>query len=65
MEKDLLPNYYEYLKANAATILNGTSFNQALYNGFNAGETLQELYLTQVEMLQKRFQNYKVSKLLN
>ena len=28
-------NYYEYLKNNAATILNGTSFNKALYNGFN------------------------------
>ena len=29
-------NYYEYLKANAVTLLGGTSFNQALYNGFNA-----------------------------
>ena len=28
-------NYYDYLKANAQTILSGTSFNQALYNGFN------------------------------
>lgn len=28
-------NYYDYLKANAVTILGGTSFNQALYNGFN------------------------------
>lgn len=28
-------NYYDYLKANAATILGGTSFNKALYNGIN------------------------------
>ena len=28
-------NYYNYLKANAATLLNGASFNQALYNGIN------------------------------
>lgn len=27
-------NYYDYLKANAASILGGTSFNKALYNGF-------------------------------
>ena len=26
-------NYYDYLKANAASYLGGTSFNQALYNG--------------------------------
>ncbi|MEN2433973.1 TAT-variant-translocated molybdopterin oxidoreductase [Weeksellaceae bacterium A-14] len=26
-------NYYNYLKANATTILNGLSFNKALYNG--------------------------------
>lgn len=30
-------NYYEYLKANATTLLGSTSFNQALYHGFNAG----------------------------
>lgn len=29
-------NYYDYLKANAGTILGGTSFNKALYNGFVA-----------------------------
>ncbi|WP_370899926.1 TAT-variant-translocated molybdopterin oxidoreductase [Chryseobacterium gossypii] len=29
-------NYYDYLKANATSILGGTSFNKALYNGFNA-----------------------------
>lgn len=29
-------NYYNYLKANATTILGGASFNKALYNGFNA-----------------------------
>ncbi|SDI32835.1 prokaryotic molybdopterin-containing oxidoreductase family, iron-sulfur binding subunit [Chryseobacterium taeanense] len=28
-------NYYDYLKANASSILGGTSFNKALYNGFN------------------------------
>ncbi len=44
--KDLLPNYYEYLKANATTILNGTSFNQALYNGFNAGNITGTLSYT-------------------
>ncbi|NAW51661.1 TAT-variant-translocated molybdopterin oxidoreductase [Elizabethkingia argentiflava] len=36
-------NYYDYLKANAVSILGGISFNQALYNGFNAitgGRTL-------------------------
>ncbi len=27
-------NYYDYLKANAATMIGGQSFNQALYNGF-------------------------------
>ncbi|MFC7346504.1 TAT-variant-translocated molybdopterin oxidoreductase [Chryseobacterium zhengzhouense] len=26
-------NYYDYLKANASTLLGGTSFNKALYNG--------------------------------
>lgn len=29
-------NYYDYLKANSASILGGTSFNKALYNGINA-----------------------------
>ncbi|KMQ69884.1 quinol:cytochrome C oxidoreductase [Chryseobacterium sp. FH2] len=36
-------NYYDYLKANAAIILGGTSFNKALYNGIVAttgGSTL-------------------------
>ncbi|WP_294280808.1 TAT-variant-translocated molybdopterin oxidoreductase [uncultured Chryseobacterium sp.] len=28
-------NYYDYLKANATSVLGGTSFNKALYNGFN------------------------------
>lgn len=28
-------NYYEYLKANSASMLGGISFNQALYNGLN------------------------------
>lgn len=28
-------NYYDYLKANASSLLGGTSFNKALYNGFN------------------------------
>ncbi len=31
-------NYYDYLKTNATTLLGGTSFNQALYNGIvNSG----------------------------
>ncbi len=30
-------NYYNYLKTNAASLLGETSFNKALYNGFNAG----------------------------
>ncbi|MGR3855196.1 TAT-variant-translocated molybdopterin oxidoreductase [Chryseobacterium indologenes] len=29
-------NYYNYLKANSASLLGGTSFNKALYNGINA-----------------------------
>ncbi|MDR6159558.1 MoCo/4Fe-4S cofactor protein with predicted Tat translocation signal [Chryseobacterium sp. SLBN-27] len=29
-------NYYDYLKTNASSLLGGTSFNKALYNGFNA-----------------------------
>jgi len=36
-------NYYDYLKANALSLLGGTSFNQALYNGYNeinVGSTL-------------------------
>ncbi|AZA78773.1 4Fe-4S dicluster domain-containing protein [Chryseobacterium sp. G0186] len=28
-------NYYDYLKANSASLLGGTSFNKALYNGIN------------------------------
>ena len=32
-------NYYEYLKTNATTLIGGTSFNKALYNGFNEAET--------------------------
>ena len=39
-------NYYEYLKANAPSILGGTSFNQALYNGFNAGNVTGNLSYT-------------------
>ena len=29
-------NYYDYLKASSASLLNGVSFNKALYNGINA-----------------------------
>lgn len=29
-------NYYDYLKASAASLLGGVSFNKALYNGINA-----------------------------
>ena len=34
---DAKNNYYDYLKSNATTLLGSTPFNQALYNGFNAG----------------------------
>ena len=30
-------NYYDYLKANAATLIGGTTFNKALYDGVLAG----------------------------
>ena len=63
--KGFTPNYYEYLKANAATILNGTSFNQALYNGFNAGNITGTLSYTGGDAAKAVSQNYKVSKLLN
>ncbi|CAM2931296.1 quinol:cytochrome C oxidoreductase [Chryseobacterium flavum] len=36
-------NYYDYLKANAATILGGTSFNKALYNGINTSSNAATL----------------------
>ncbi|MCJ7934164.1 MAG: TAT-variant-translocated molybdopterin oxidoreductase [Chryseobacterium sp.] len=36
-------NYYDYLKANAASILGGTSFNKALYNGINTSSNAATL----------------------
>lgn len=36
-------NYYDYLKANATTILGATSFNKALYNGINASSNATTL----------------------
>src|SRR5690606_34689990 len=30
-------NYYDYLKTNSATMIGGSTFNQALYNGVVAG----------------------------
>lgn len=36
-KNDAKNSYYDYLKVNATSQLGGTSFNQALYNGFNAG----------------------------
>lgn len=36
-------NYYDYLKANAASILGGTSFNKALYNGFTTSSNATSL----------------------
>jgi MoCo/4Fe-4S cofactor protein with predicted Tat translocation signal len=36
-------NYYDYLKANASSILGGTSFNKALYNGINASSNATTL----------------------
>ena len=35
-------NYYDYLKANAASLLGGISFNKALYNGIN-GSSVQQV----------------------
>lgn len=36
-------NYYDYLKANATSILGTTSFNKALYNGINASSNATTL----------------------
>ncbi|SHE88337.1 TAT-variant-translocated molybdopterin oxidoreductase [Chryseobacterium takakiae] len=36
-------NYYDYLKANASSVLGGTSFNKALYNGFNTSSNATAL----------------------
>ncbi|CEJ68081.1 TAT-variant-translocated molybdopterin oxidoreductase [Chryseobacterium oranimense] len=36
-------NYYDYLKASAASILGGTSFNKALYNGFTTSSNATSL----------------------
>ncbi|MDO3424628.1 TAT-variant-translocated molybdopterin oxidoreductase [Chryseobacterium sp. APV1] len=36
-------NYYDYLKANATSILGATSFNKALYNGINASSNATTL----------------------
>ena len=36
-------NYYDYLKANATSILGVTSFNKALYNGINASSNATTL----------------------
>ena len=63
--KGFTPNYYEYLKANATTILNGTSFNQALYNGFNAGNITGTLSYTGGDAAKavSELQGFKASKL--
>lgn len=45
-------NYYDYLKANAATLIGGTTFNKALYNGVLAGGNTATLSYN-VEMLLK------------
>src|SRR5690606_24641383 len=36
-------NYYDYLKANATSLLGGVSFNKALYNGINASTNVTTL----------------------
>ncbi|UFH30697.1 TAT-variant-translocated molybdopterin oxidoreductase [Chryseobacterium sp. C-71] len=36
-------NYYDYLKANSASVLGGTSFNKALYNGIVASNNATTL----------------------
>ena len=35
-------NYYDYLKANAASLLGGTTFNKALYNGLGGSDILPQ-----------------------
>jgi len=39
-------NYYDYLKNNATSLLNGNSFNKALYNGINADGSTSSLAYT-------------------
>ncbi|WP_114819751.1 TAT-variant-translocated molybdopterin oxidoreductase [Chryseobacterium sp. KLBC 52] len=39
-------NYYDYLKASSASLLGGTSFNKALYNGINASTNATTLAYT-------------------
>ncbi|KPE51704.1 TAT-variant-translocated molybdopterin oxidoreductase [Chryseobacterium indologenes] len=39
-------SYYDYLKANASSILGGTSFNKALYNGINTSSNAATLAYT-------------------
>ncbi|MCX8533454.1 TAT-variant-translocated molybdopterin oxidoreductase [Chryseobacterium luquanense] len=39
-------NYYDYLKANSASVLGGTSFNKALYNGIIASANATTLSYT-------------------
>ena len=39
-------NYYDYLKANAATLIGGTTFNKALYNGVLEGGNTATLSYT-------------------
>ena len=39
-------SYYDYLKANAPSILGGTSFNKALYNGINTSSNATTLAYT-------------------
>jgi len=39
-------SYYDYLKANAPSVLGGTSFNKALYNGINTSSNATTLAYT-------------------
>ena len=57
-------NYYEYLKANAPSILGGTSFNQALYNGLIQETLLGSLSYAGGDAA-KASSELKLSKLLN
>lgn len=39
-------NYYDYLKENATSLLNGVEFNQGLYNGYTEGAVASSLAYT-------------------
>jgi len=58
-------NYYDYLKANSASLLGGTSFNKALYNGIVASNNATTLsYIGgNAQQAVAELGNFKASKL--